>query len=134
MEKKSRNLEILKQGKCKQMSDVATANYLVKSIGGGGRVSDFLYRAADKLQKLFPHADDHRKQWTERRLKAWWNNESDRVLYWQMLELYEAAEAAKDEQELLKAARRDHAEFIAKTGRIRALAELVSSDENRGVA
>jgi hypothetical protein len=134
MEKKSRILDKAKQGKCKQMSDVATANYLVRSIGGGGRVSDILYEAALKLQKLFPHKGEPKKQWTERRLKAWWNNETDVVRHWQMMELYAAAEAAKSEQELLRAARRDHAEFIEKTSRIRALAELAETNAAGGKA
>ncbi|OMQ42042.1 hypothetical protein [Ensifer sp. 1H6] len=134
MEKKSGFLEKLKQGKCKDMSDVATANYLIRSIGGGGRVGDILFEAAGILKKLFPHKGDPKKQWTERRLKAWWNNETDVVRHWQMMELYAAAEAVKDENELLRAARREHADFIEKTSRIRALAELAETDGHRGGA
>jgi hypothetical protein len=128
MEKKSGFLEKSKKGKCRQMSDVATANYLVRSIGGGGRVGDFLHTASKELRRLFPHAGERKKQWTERRLKSWWNAESDVVRHWQMMELYEAAETVKSERELLKAARREHAEFIEKTAHIRALAELAQAN------
>jgi hypothetical protein len=134
MEKKSRILDETKNGKCKNMSDVATANYLIRSIGGGGRVSDMFFEAAAILRKLFPHKGEPKKQWTERRLKAWWNNETDVVRHWQMMELYAAAEAAKEERELLRAAKRDHAEFIEKTARIRALAQLEATDGYRGGA
>lgn len=131
MEKKSRILEKTKQGKCKHMDDVATANYLIRSIGGGGRIGNMFFEAAATLQKLFPHNGDPKKQWTERRLKAWWNNETDVVRHWQMMELYAAAEAAKEERALLRAAKRDHAEFIEKTARIRALAQLEATADHR---
>lgn len=125
------NLDKLKQGKRKQMSDVATANYLVRSIGGGGRVCDFIYHACEKLNEMFPHNGDASKQWTQRRLRGWWNNDSDKVLHWQMVELYEAAAKAKEESELIQAARRDHADFIAKTARIAALLEHQDEDFHR---
>lgn len=48
-----------------------------------------------------------------------------------MMELFAAAEAAKEERELLKAAKRNHAEFIEKTSRIRALAQLEASADHR---
>ena len=35
------------------------------------------------------------KQWTECRLKAWWNNETDVVRYWEMKEANAAEKAAK---------------------------------------
>lgn len=131
MEKKSRILDKTKQGKCKHMDDVATANYLIRSIGGGGRIGNMFFEAAATLQKLFPHKGDPKKQWTERRLKAWWNNETDVVRHWQMMELYAAAEAAKEERALLRAAKRDHADFIEKTARIRALAQLEATADHR---
>jgi hypothetical protein len=132
MEKKSGFLDKSRQGKCRQMSDVAIANYLVKSIGGGGRVGDFLHAAAKELKKLFPHNGDPKKQWTERRLKSWWNQETDVVRHWQMMELYQAAEIVNDEQALLRQAKRKHAEFIEKTTRIRTLAQLANQDDARG--
>src|SRR5215217_8161983 len=114
MEKKSGFLDKSKQGKCRQMSDVALAKDLVKSIGGGGRVGDFLHAAAKELRDFFPHKGEPRMQWTERRLKSWWNNETDVVRHWQMMELYHAAKIVNDEKALLKQAKRKHAEFIEK--------------------
>ncbi|MCY1746160.1 hypothetical protein [Ensifer sp. SL37] len=45
------------------------------------------------------------KQWTECRLKAWWNNETDVVRYWEMKEANAAEKAAKEGRELLRAAK-----------------------------
>ncbi|MDR9813086.1 hypothetical protein [Rhizobium hidalgonense] len=139
MEFSYRKLDKKKQGKQMfasnlNVDDVTQVKILIRAIGGGGRVNDFIYSTFKVMSRLFPHEGDPRKQWTERRLKAWWNQETDVVRHWQMMELFEAAEAAKDERKLLKAARRDHAEYIAKTTRIRALAELVAKDEARGMA
>lgn len=110
----------LKQGKCKQMSDVATANFLVEEIGGKRRVSDMLYTAYRELNKRFPHKDDPENRWTERRLRGWWNKESRNVQHFQMMELYETAEQ-------LRKARQDHADYIEKTARLRKMAELRAS-------
>lgn len=120
-----------KQGQGKKMSDVLTANYLVKSIGGSGRINEMLFRAARKLTELFPHSDEPHKQWSERRLRGWWNKESDCVRHWQMVELYEAAARTKEERELLRKAREEHAQFIQKTARIAALLELNDEDFHR---
>lgn len=124
MEKKSEYLDLMKHKKGRvEMSDVLLARALVQDIGGQGRVSEMLYSALKTLRQMFPHHEEPHKQWNERRLKAWWNRESENVMHWQMLELFEAAKKAKDERELLAAARREHAEFIAKTARIAALLE-----------
>ena len=122
------NLETLNKEGLKQMSDVAQAQFLISAIGGGGTNAQALLGAAEtKLRKLFPHHNEPSKQWTFRRLRAWWNNETDIVRHWQMLELYKAAAAAKEERELLDAARREHAAFIQKTT---ALAQMLEhSDE-----
>lgn len=120
-----------KQGPSKKMSDVMTANYLVRSIGGNGRVNEILYRAARKLTELFPHNDEPHKQWSERRLRGWWNKESDCVRHWQMVELYEAAAKSKEERELLRKAREEHAQFIQKTAAIASLLELTDEDFHR---
>jgi uncharacterized coiled-coil DUF342 family protein len=106
----------------KRMSDVATANFLVEQIGGKRRVNEMLHSAWRELSKRFPHKQDPENQWTERRLRGWWNNESQIVKYFQMMELYETAEQ-------LRKARDQHAEFIEKTNRIRTLAKLVASNE-----
>jgi hypothetical protein len=139
MEFSTRKPDKKKQGKQMFASglrtdDVTQVKFLIRAIGGDGRVNDFIFRAFKVMDELFPHKGDPRKQWTERRLKAWWNKETDVVRHWQMMELFEASEAVKNERVLLRAARREHAEFIAKTTRIRTLAQLVASDENRGMA
>lgn len=105
------------------MSDVLLARSLVVDIGGGGRINEIIYSAFKKLQRMFPHEDEPHRRWTEKRLKSWWYRESENVMHWQMVELYQAAAKAKEERELLAAARREHAEFIAKTARLRSLLE-----------
>jgi len=117
-----------KQGLSKKMDDVATANFLVSEIAHGKRnVGDMLHTAWRELNKRFPHKDEPEKRWTERRLRGWWNKESQIVRHYQMVELYDTAEA-------LRKARDEHAEFRAKTARLRQMAEFVASNENRGVA
>ena len=124
MEKKSEYLDLMKHKKGRvEMSDVLLARALVQDIGGQGRVSEMLYSALKTLRQMFPHRDEPHKQWNERRLKAWWNKESENVMHWQMVELYQAAAKAKEERALLAAARREHAEFVAKTARLAALIE-----------
>lgn len=126
-EKISGDSEKIKQGNAKQMSDVATANFLIEQIGGKRSVGDMLYSAWRELNKRFPHRDDPENKWTERRLKSWRYGESRVVEHFQMVELFETAEA-------LRAARDEHAEYIAKTARIRALAQLTAAHETGGVA
>lgn len=103
------------------MSDVVLARSLVRDIGGAGRVNEVLYAAFKRLQTMFPHSAETEKRWTESRLRNWWYGTSKHVYHWEMRELYEAASKAKEERELLAAARREHAEFIAKTARLAAL-------------
>lgn len=126
-EKFSVDSESLKQGNSKQMSDVATANFLVEQIGGSRHVGAMLHTAWKELNKRFPHRDDPENRWTENRLKAWRYNESNIVKHHQMVELFETAEA-------LRAARNEHAEYIAKTKRIRRLAEFAASNASGGMA
>lgn len=118
----------LKQGVSKKMDDVATANFLITEIAHGKRhVGDMLHTAWKELNRRFPHRDEPEKRWTERRLRGWWNRESQIVRHHQMVELFETAEA-------LKRARDEHAEYRAKTSRLRQMAELVAADEDRGMA
>jgi len=117
--------KINKQGK--RMSDVATANFLVEQIGGKRHIGDMLHSAWRELSKRFPHKNDPENRWTERRLRGWWNNESQIVKHFQMVELYETAEA-------LRKARDQHAEFIEKTARIRQMAKLAKTNPVGGVA
>lgn len=116
-EKSPGNTGETKQGKERRMSDVAVANFLVEQIGGKRRVNEMLYAAWRELSNRFPHRDDPENRWTERRLRGWWNNESQTVKFTQMLELYEAAEAVRK-------LRDEHAEFRAKTARLREMAAL----------
>lgn len=116
-----------KQGKGDQMSDVATANFLIEEIGGKRRVNEMIYAAYRELSKRFPHREDPHNKWTERRLRGWWNNESEVVRHFQMLELYETAEA-------LRRAREQHAEYKAKTARLRQMSELRKAGVNRDLA
>lgn len=111
------NAGSLKQGMERQMSDVAVANFLVEQIGGKRRVNEMIYAAWRELTKRFPHRDDPENRWTERRLRGWWNNESQTVKHFQMMELYEAAEA-------MRKLRDEHAEFRAKTAQLREMAAL----------
>lgn len=119
MEKNSEHLEFLKyrEGK-KEMSDVALAKSLIKDIGGGGQVATMIFNAYTTLSRMFPQS-----QWTARRLKSWWNQETENVLHREMRELYQAAQAKKAEQELIREARNEHKEFLAKTARLAALLE-----------
>lgn len=113
-----------KQGKGDQVSDVTTANFLIEEIGGKRRVNEMIYAAFRELSKRFPHREDPHNKWTERRLRGWWNRESEVVKHFQMVELYETAEA-------LRAARNEHAEYIAKTQRLRQMAELRATGKTR---
>lgn len=112
--------EKAEQGIREQMSDVATANFLVEQIGGGRRVNEMFRAACRELSRRFPHRKDPENKWTERRLRGWWNNESQTVRHFQMMELYETAEAVRK-------ARDEHAEFKAKTARLREVALLRSA-------
>ncbi|TBY54547.1 hypothetical protein E0H59_13775 [Rhizobium leguminosarum bv. viciae] len=117
----------LKQGNAGQMSDVALANSLVAEIGARRHIGDMLRTACRELRERFPHRDDPENQWTERRLRGWWNKESRIVQHFQMVELYETAEA-------LKNARDTHAEYKAKTERLRQMAQLRSAARSGDVA
>lgn len=128
---KSENLPVnagkLKQGIRREMSDVATANFLVEEIGARRHIGDMFRTACRELRARFPHRDDPENQWTERRLRGWWNNESRVVKHFQMVELFETAEA-------LREARDAHAEYKAKTERLRQMAQLRSAAVTRTVA
>jgi len=111
------------------VTDVVLARALVKDIGGHGRVNEMLYVAYKRLSKLFPHDDEPHKKWSERRLRGWWNRESENVMHWQMVELYKAAAKAKEERALIDAARSEHAEFIRKTAAISELLKHTDTDQ-----
>lgn len=107
----------------KQMSDVALARSFIADIGGSGRVKAILGNAYDRLVSMFPHKDEPEWQWTERRVRSFWNCEAAYVEFREMRELHAAAAKAKEERELLQKARKEHAAFIEKTASIRSLLE-----------
>lgn len=107
----------------KTMDDALQAQGYIRDIGGPGRPTVIISIAAEVLDKLFPHKDEPKKQWTERRLWEWWSNRSDVVRHWQMCELHRAAETKKQERVLLEAARREYADFIRKTARLAEMLE-----------
>ena len=117
----------LKQGVSTKMDDVATANFLIEEIGARRHIGDMFRTACRELRARFPHREDPENQWTERRLRGWWNNESRTVKHFQMVELYETAEA-------LRNARDAHAEYKAKTERLRQMAQLRSAARSGDVA
>ena len=115
------------QGKGEHLSDVATANFLVEQISGKRRINEMLYAAFRELSKRFPHRDDPHNRWTERRLRGWWNGESEVVKHFQMMELFSTAEA-------IRAARKEHEEYKAKTANLRRMAQLRAKGGHRDLA
>jgi hypothetical protein len=112
----------------KQMSDIEMARGYVLDIGGRTSVQVMLARAYTTLAEMFPHKDDPKNQWTERRVKSFWWRDAATVQFREMLELHRAAEKAKEERELLQKARKEHAAFIEKTASYRALLERTDQD------
>jgi hypothetical protein len=107
----------------KQMSDLALASSYIEDIGGSGKVKTILSNAYSRLVKMFPHEEKPEWQWTERRVRSFWNKEAAYVEFREMRELHAAAAKAKEERELLQKARKEHAAFIEKTASLRALLE-----------
>lgn len=105
------------------VSDVALARSYVADIGGAGKVKAILGNAYSRLVSMFPHKNEPDWQWTERRVRSFWNGEAAYVEFREMRELHAAAAKAKEERELLQKARKEHAAFIEKTASLRALLE-----------
>lgn len=117
MEILSANLE----GKGRRMSDVALARELVAEIAshcwrGKGDMIDRVHTA---VSSQFPN-------WTRRRIRAFWHREAASVRYHEMIELAEVARAERDRRKAIEEARKDHADFVARTARLEAL--LVAQD------
>ncbi len=127
MEISPRDSDKLKQEERKQMSDVATANFLVEQIGGKRHVGKCSILRGKSFRSASRTEMTQKNRWTERRLKAWRHNESRCVEHFQMMELYATAEA-------MRAARNEHAEYRAKTARLRQMAELRKAALNSDVA
>jgi hypothetical protein len=117
MEKSPKNME------GHQLRDVVMAQGYVRAIGGKGQVKVVLDRVYKTLAQMFPHANEPRDQWTERRVRALWGGEAARVEFREMVELHKAAEKAKEQRALLREARKEHAEYVAQTASLRALLE-----------
>jgi hypothetical protein len=105
------------------VSDVALARSYVADIGGAGKVKAILGNTYSRLVSMFPHKNEPDWQWTERRVRSFWNGEAAYVEFREMRELHAAAAKAKEERELLQKARKEHAAFIEKTASLRALLE-----------
>lgn len=110
----------------RKMSDVALAREYVADIGGKGRVKQIIGNCFDALNRKFPKAG-----WTERRVRSFWNGEAATVSFSEMLQLHKTAEAVKVEQELIRQARREHAEFKERTARLASLLERQDEDFHR---
>jgi len=104
-----------------QMSDVTMARSYLEHIGGSTPPSQLLNKAYIALAQLNP-------KWTHRRVRAIWHREAAAVEYREMIELHRAAEKEVAERAKLAAARKEHADFIEKTARLRALLEHQDSD------
>lgn len=113
-----------KSGETKRMSDVAMARDYVGLIGGApGKGNAIIAAAHAWLTKLFPHEEEPKWQWTQRRVRSFWERDAALVEYREMVELHHTAEHVKAERILIEAARKEHAAFIAKTASLRALLE-----------
>lgn len=110
------------------MTDVLMARSLVQDIGGRQCVKSMLFTAYRTLTEMFPHKDRPRDQWTERRVRSFWNMEASTVQYREMMELHEAARKQMAERALIARAREEHAAFVEKTARIRSFLEHAEAD------
>lgn len=114
-----------------QVSDVAMAQRYVAVIGGSSKVKVMLAKAYKALVDMFPHENEPKDRWTERRVRALWNGEAAVVQFREMVELHKAAEQIKAERKLFEMARKEHADFIKKTASLRALLERQDEDFHR---
>ena len=105
------------------MSDVALAHNLIADIAGhcwNGK--------GDMIERAYRAVVKHHPQWTRRRrVRALWHREAAGVRYHEMIELAETARKERADREALQEARRDHADYIARTSRLEAM--LASTDE-----
>lgn len=112
----------------KKMSDVALANVFIEEIGGTVSVKGMLATAVKFLRENFRHVDEPEKQWTERRLRSWWNKECRKVEFWQMVELATAAEMAKLKRE---ESRRESTELRARLAALDARLATIDPEFHR---
>ena len=113
-------MNVEKQTKGAEMSDVALAADLIRDVAGERGHSEpvkvLLERAYERLSK-------HSAQWTRRRVRALWAREAARIEHREIREMA----AAIAEQERLRDAREEHRRYVARLARMEAL--LVTTDE-----
>lgn len=114
-----------------QVSDVAMARGYVEEIGGSTQAKVAISTTLAWLDRLFPHRENPKNQWTERRVRSFWNREAAGVQFREMVELHRAAEAAREEREL---ARKQHAAFREETARLVSMAVLRETPSDRDLA
>ena len=100
------------------MSDVALAHNLIIEIA-----HDCWNGKGDMLDRVYDACIRHGKKFTRRRLRGFFHMESAHVRYHEMIDLADVAEKEKEARERLANARKEHADFIAKTARISSLLE-----------
>lgn len=114
------------------MSDVAMAREYVQEIGGS-RAKVAIGTTLKWLVRLFPHRENPKNQWTERRVRSFWNEEAATVQFREMVELHRAAEAVRDDR-AKKRARRDHAAYREETARLSAMVVIRAAPRDGNVA
>ena len=101
-------MNVEKPAKSVAMSDVAIAADRIRRVAGARGYDEpvkvLLDRAYDVLSRHYPHS-----RWTRRRVRALWRKEAARVDYHEIAEM-----------EMILAARKEHAEFVAETERMAA--------------
>ena len=112
-----------KQTRDAEMSDVTLAANLIRDVAGprghDEPIKVLWDRAYERLSR-------HSAQWTRRRVRALWAREAARVEH---REIREMAEAIR-EQERLRDARKEHAEYLDRIARLETL--LLTTDEDFG--
>ena len=113
------------------MRDAALARNLVAEIAGHcwrGK-GDMCERVYEALQRHLPAEDA--KRWTRRRVRAFWHREAASVRYHEMLELAEVAERERVRQAEIEGARKEHADFVARTARLAQSLAVADADFHR---
>lgn len=101
------------------------ARGLIKEIGGhswDGK-GEMIDRVYDAVRRFYPTAT-----WTKRRIRSFWHREAARIGWREMRELEVVAESTKLDREVFEQARKEHAEFIARSARM-ATALAVQDEE-----
>lgn len=113
------------------MRDAALARSLVADIAGNcwrGK-GDMLDRVYDAIVYHLPTEDA--KRWTRRRVRAFWHREAAGVRYHEMIELAEVAKRERVRQAEIEGARKEHADFVARTARLAQSLAAADADFHR---